>query len=182
MGTSSAIGVKQADGGVMAVTCHWDGYHERVGRILHKFYGGEAKAMQLLSLGSLSSLGESMTPPPGVRHSLEHPTKGVTVAFHRDGGDDLHKPVQFKDAEDYRMNAQSRFVADYVYLLENGVWNVLVNQSWIPARVTYLPTPISPTPVECLLTEDSSRQEQGKSPFVDVELAFYLHNEKVITR
>ncbi|MBQ9368008.1 MAG: hypothetical protein IJT83_09525 [Victivallales bacterium] len=132
MATSSVIGVKQADGGVMAVRCHWDGYTEHVGRILHEFYGGEAKAMRLLSLGSLSSLGESMTPPPDVRHSLEHPASGVTVAFHRDGGDDLHKPVPFKDTEDYRLNAQPRFMADYIYLLGNGVWNVLVNQSWIP--------------------------------------------------
>lgn len=132
MGTSSTIGVKQADGGVKAVSCHWDGYPEHVGRILHEFYGDATKAMRLLSLGSLSSLGESMTPPPGVRHSLEHPARGVTVAFHRDGDDDLRKPVRFADTEDYRLNAQSRFMADYIYLLNNGVWNVLDNQSWIP--------------------------------------------------
>ena len=46
MATSSAIGVKQADGCVMAVRCHWDGYLEHVGRILHEFYGGETKAMR----------------------------------------------------------------------------------------------------------------------------------------
>lgn len=53
------------------------------------------------------------------------------MAFHCDGGDDLHKPVRFTDTEDYRLNVQSRFMADYVYLLESGVWNVQVNQSWI---------------------------------------------------
>jgi len=132
MGTSSAIGIKQPNGQVQAITCHWDGYPEHVGRILHEFYNHEAKAMRLLSLGSLSSLGESMTPPPGVRHSLEHPAKGVTVAYHRDRGDDLRKPVRFADTEDYRLNAQKRFMADYVYLLDNWVWKVLDNQSWIP--------------------------------------------------
>ncbi len=132
MGTSSAIGIKQPNGQIQAITCHWDGYPEHVGRILHEFYNHEAKVMRLLSLGSLSSLGESMTPPPGVRHSLEHPAKGVTVAYHRDRGDDLRKPVRFADTEDYRLNAQKRFMADYVYLLDNGVWKVLDNQSWIP--------------------------------------------------
>ena len=132
MGTSSTIGVKQADGGVKVVSCHWDGYPEHVGRILHEFYNHEAKVMRLLSLGSLSSLGESMTPPPGVRHSLEHPASGVTVAYHRDRGDDLRKPIRFADAEDYRLNAQKRLMTDYVYLLDNGVWKVLDNQSWIP--------------------------------------------------
>ena len=135
MGTSSTIGVKLATGGVKAVSCHWDGYPEHVGRILHEFYGDETKAMRLLSLGSLSSLGESMTPPPGVRHSLEHPARGVTVAFHRDRGDDLRKPVPFKDVEEYRLNAQTRFLTDYVYLQDNGVWNVLDNQSWIPVAI-----------------------------------------------
>jgi hypothetical protein len=132
MGTSSAIGIKQPNGQIQAITCHWDGYPEHVGRILHEFYNHEAKVMRLLSLGSLSSLGESMTPPPGVRHSLEHPAKGVTVAYHRDRGDDLRKPIRFADAEDYRLNAQKRLMTDYVYLLDNGVWKVLDNQSWIP--------------------------------------------------
>ena len=92
MATSSAIGVKQVDGGVMAVRCHWDGYTEHVGRILHEFYSHEAKAMRLLRLGHLSSLGESLEPPLGVRHSFDHPAKSVTVAYHRDRGEDARPP------------------------------------------------------------------------------------------
>ena len=84
MATSSVIGVKQADGGVMAVRCHWDGYPEHIGLILHEFYGDKKEALRLLSLGSLSSLGESMTLPPSMRHSLERPARGVTGSFHCD--------------------------------------------------------------------------------------------------
>ena len=83
MATSSVIGVKQADGGVMAVRCHWDGYPEHIGLILHEFYGDKKEALRLLSLGSLSSLGESMMPPPGVRHSLEHPVRRCKGHFRR---------------------------------------------------------------------------------------------------
>ena len=46
MATSSVIGVKQADGGVMAVRCHWDGYPEHIGLILHEFYGDKKEAMR----------------------------------------------------------------------------------------------------------------------------------------
>ena len=51
MGTSSAIGIKQSNGQIQAITCHWDGYPEHVGRILHEFYSHEAKAKRLLRLG-----------------------------------------------------------------------------------------------------------------------------------
>ena len=38
MGTSSSIGIKQPSGQVRAISCHWDGYPEHVGRVLHEFY------------------------------------------------------------------------------------------------------------------------------------------------
>ena len=132
MGTSSSIGIKQPNGQVRAISCHWDGYPEHVGRILHEFYGDEAKATRLLRLGDLSSLGESLTPPPGIRHTFDHPAKAVTVAYRRERGDDVPPPATFADAEDYRMNAKSRFMADYVYLLDNGMWLVEEGHEWIP--------------------------------------------------
>ena len=45
MGTSSTIGIKKSNGQIQAITCHWDGYPEHVGRILHEFYSHEAKAI-----------------------------------------------------------------------------------------------------------------------------------------
>ena len=132
MGTSSSIGIKQSNGQVRAITCHWDGYPEHVGRVLHEFYGDEAKATRLLRLGDLSSLGESLAPPPGVRHTFDHPAKAVTVAYRRERGDDVPPPATFADAEDYRMNAKSRFMADYVYLLADGVWQMAIGHSWVP--------------------------------------------------
>ena len=131
MGTSSAIGVKLSEGGVQAVTCHWDGYPSHVGRILHDYYGDEARARDLLALGSLSSLGERIIPSVGVRHSFEHPAWGVTVAYHRDRGEDMVPPVRFADVEDYRLNAKTRLFTDYVYLLDDREWSVLKDQKWV---------------------------------------------------
>lgn len=132
MGTSSAIGIKRPDGMIRAVHCHWDGYPRHVGRILHEFYSDREKAMRLLRLGSLSSLGASLAPPLWASHSFEHPARNVTVAFHRERGEDLRPPIPFTDVEDYRVNAKSRFMADYVYLLDNGVWLVAERHEWVP--------------------------------------------------
>ena len=86
--------------------------------------------MRLLRLGHLSSLGESLAPPPGVRHTFDHPAKSVTVAYHRDRGEDARPPALFGNEDDYRLNVKSRLMADYVYLLDNGVWQVLLGQNW----------------------------------------------------
>ncbi|MBQ6473572.1 MAG: hypothetical protein IJJ33_16410 [Victivallales bacterium] len=117
---------------IRAVHCHWDGYPRHVGRILHEFYSDGEKAMRLLRLGSLSSLGPSLAPPLWANHSFEHPARNVTVAYHRERGEDLRPPIPFSDVEDYRVNAKSRFMADYVYLLDNGVWLVAEGQEWVP--------------------------------------------------
>jgi len=147
MGTSSAIGIKQPNGQIQAITCHWDGYLEHVGRILHEFYSHEAKAMRLLRLGHLSSLGESLEPPPGVRHTFDHPAKSVTVAYHRDRGEDARPPALFGNEDDYRLNVKSRLMTDYVYLLDNGVWQVLLGEKW--------------TPVASILKKDGSRSDKN---------------------
>jgi hypothetical protein len=55
MGTRSAIAVFYGDK-VRAVYCHWDGYVSHNGQILQDHYGYE-KALRLVELGDLSSLG-----------------------------------------------------------------------------------------------------------------------------
>ena len=131
MATTSAIGMVTKNGSVRAVACHWDGYIAHVGRILHDCYSDEHKVRRLLALGSLCSLEEALSPPRGVRHSLEHPMEGVTVAYHRDGGEDMMPPLWFENADTYRMDAESVFMANYVYLFKDGVWLVLDGQAWV---------------------------------------------------
>ena len=132
MGTSSAIGIKSKEGFIEAITCHFDGYPSHVGRILLECYGDEKRARELLALGALSALEENITPPAGVRHSFERPAWNVTIAYHRDRGDDYEAPFKFTDADNYRKNAKSQLYANYVYLLNAGVWNVLKGEEWVP--------------------------------------------------
>lgn len=72
----------------MTIYCHNDGYPWGVGAMLDTFYtGSEKKIMDLMNLGNISILGEDVSTT--LPHSFIHPTKGVTVAYHRDRGEPL---------------------------------------------------------------------------------------------
>ena len=57
MATRSTIAIRNEDGTVTGIYCHWDGYIEHNGRILVENYNTEEKVRELLALGHLSKLG-----------------------------------------------------------------------------------------------------------------------------
>jgi hypothetical protein len=69
MGTRSDIIVHCTDGKWRRIYCHWDGYLEHNGRILFDHYTGQKKVEQLIALGDLSSLGQSI----GRKHPFDPP-------------------------------------------------------------------------------------------------------------
>lgn len=60
MATRSHIGLRNLDGTVDYIYCHWDGYPEHNGKILTEHYQTVDKVKQLLDLGSLSVLAEEI--------------------------------------------------------------------------------------------------------------------------
>ena len=60
MATRSNIAMKTADGKIVSVYCHWDGYVANNGRILLENYTDVDKIEALVALGSISSLGEQI--------------------------------------------------------------------------------------------------------------------------
>lgn len=60
MATRSRIGKVNEDGSVTSIYCHWDGY--TVGSVLLEHYNTPEAIDQLLSLGSLSSIGSKIIP------------------------------------------------------------------------------------------------------------------------
>ena len=74
MATRSRIAIQYENGPIESVYCHWDGYQKGVGATLLEHYTDKNKVAALISLGSLSSLGQ---------------TPVSTVAYHRDRGEDL---------------------------------------------------------------------------------------------
>jgi hypothetical protein len=77
MATRSRIAIENQDGTVTAIYCHWDGYVNGVGKTLFENYDRE-KLEQLIELGDISSLGETLD---------------ETVAYARDLGEDLKQTI-----------------------------------------------------------------------------------------
>jgi len=56
MGTRSRIGIRQEDGTILSIYCHWDGYYSSVGLTLYQEYKDAEKVRALMSFGDRSSL------------------------------------------------------------------------------------------------------------------------------
>ncbi len=107
MSTRSAIAIQETkDGPVKYTYCHYDGYIEHNGKILNEHYRDPARVKELITLGDMSSLSETLD---------------KSVFYHRDREEALwiHAPIILEHfaAED---------VFDYRYLLkedDDGSWN-----------------------------------------------------------
>jgi hypothetical protein len=120
MATRSRIAIENSDKSVSSIYCHSDGYPEGVGQKLMSFYQDRNKVEELIALGDLSYLEARTAPTPGVPHSFDgERERGVTVAYHRDRGEDLPSPRL--DAGLAAFNESDVEEYGYVYTLE-GDW------------------------------------------------------------
>lgn len=61
MGTRAYIGILTKENTVKFAYCHWHGYIESVGSILHENYANHILAQDLISRGGMAFLGESLS-------------------------------------------------------------------------------------------------------------------------
>ena len=113
MSTRSTIAIRRLDGSMTKVYCHWDGYTENNGVILQKYYNTPDKIEELLALGNISSLREKINPETK-NHNFDHPEADVTVAYHRDRGEEFSQ-IDNSQMEEY----------NYVFNMFDGVWYVI---------------------------------------------------------
>ncbi len=107
MATRSTIALEMADGKVLQIYCHWDGYLEHNGKILLMSYSNPAKLEELVSRGDLSSLDNTIDQ--------------CSFSLHE------HVPArEFSSFDDYCDNRMSEEF-DYI-LRKNGDW--YVRQEW----------------------------------------------------
>lgn len=98
MATRSRIAIENQNGTVTSIYCHHDGYIEHNGNVLQNHYQEKDKVEALIALGDISSLGEAVsTEAP---HSFDRPSRGVTVAYHRDRSEDWNQSTH-KSAEEF---------------------------------------------------------------------------------
>jgi hypothetical protein len=106
---------------VRAVYCHWDGYLEHNGSILHKHYASSSKVNNLIALGDLSSLRpeigdkhlfSSMELPKDERAAHEEAVKDMCTFYGRDRGE---TGVEFKVFPTLKAAEDHYTWSDYFY-------------------------------------------------------------------
>jgi hypothetical protein len=83
MATRSTIAIQNDDGTVTGIYCHWDGYLNYNNHILKENYNTEAKVRELIALGQLSALGETI----GEKVDFNNAPDGQCIAYGRDRGE-----------------------------------------------------------------------------------------------
>lgn len=119
MATRSRIAIEKKGGSVESIYCHWDGYPSNNGRLLLENYGDRAKVERLIALGDISSLAEKVEPDDRLKHSFNSPQRGVTVAYHRDRGEEKRGPDYHRDLAHFVRSDVEEY--GYLFTLE-GEW------------------------------------------------------------
>ena len=83
-----------------SIYMHWDGYPEYALDMLRKFYNTPEKAAELIAMGGMSELNETIE---------------ESVFYHRDRGEDFY-------------NAKQTEEFNYIYIKESGGWSEMIPQ------------------------------------------------------
>ena len=105
MATRSTIAVRHADNTVSQIYCHWDGYLENNGRILHEHYTTLEQVEAIVAGGDMSSLSVNKD----------------CCDYYTARGEDLNIR-KYENILDYSRRRQNE---EYDYLWEQGQWKVV---------------------------------------------------------
>lgn len=62
MSTHANIAILKPNGDIQSIYCHFDGYPQYVGQILHDHYQTQEKVQALMDIGNIEALGEKIEP------------------------------------------------------------------------------------------------------------------------
>ena len=119
MATRSTIAYKTAEGKVVAIYCHWDGYPAGVGKTLQENYQAAYKIGKLIQMGDVSSLGAEI----GEQQDFDDRSTqrdDWTLFYGRDRGED----TPCKEFETIQEWMEHYDWSDYYYLWNGKEWLV----------------------------------------------------------
>lgn len=107
MATRSRIGTLNKDGSIRYVYCHWDGYPSWNGKVLLDKYSTQEKVDELLDMGDISQLEESIA---------------NSVFYHR------NRWMSWENVQPTIVETMDEFLdlcdEEYVYFFKDGTWYV----------------------------------------------------------
>jgi hypothetical protein len=123
MATRSTIAIRNTDGSVTGVYCHWDGGYWHNGKILEQHYTNEEIVRELISFGNMAVLGVGIHPNPNEPHIGSDYQKNVCVFYERDCGGAVGDHAQtFPNWSDFLKENKEQY--NYLFVPETGKWSV----------------------------------------------------------
>jgi hypothetical protein len=113
MSTRSNIGVRNTDGTIDYIYCHFDGYPKGVGEKLINHYQDMDEVNALMKLGDLSSLDKEI----GQKHDFNDRVRGWCHAYGRDRGE-TNISVSTVSFDKFLANDY----VDYLYIFDGEFW------------------------------------------------------------
>lgn len=118
MSIRSRIAIKRDDGTYKSIYCHSSGNLSHNGVILNNNYQDPTKVNLLMSLGDISILERHVFPDTTKQHDFNNPQCDVTIAYHRDRGEELN----FKTHNNLEDLIRCSTDLEHLYLFENNEW------------------------------------------------------------
>ena len=100
---------------IKGIYCHWDGYIEYLGLMLHQHYNTLEKVKELVSMGSASSIDENIGHKVDFYKRDEY--KDQCIFYSRDRNEDL-RIFEFEDYDDML----EQHGQEFNYLFIDGEW------------------------------------------------------------
>ena len=117
MATRSRIGIELPNGVVHSIYSHWDGYPEHNGALLSEHYNTRERVSELIALGDISSLKPRVKPNDNEEHSFNKVVEDVTVAYHRDRGEEYSLPRADQNKDEFKESDVEEW--GYLFTKEN---------------------------------------------------------------
>jgi hypothetical protein len=116
MATRSFIS-RSIETGFEGVYCHWDGYPEYVGAMLHEHWSDPEKIEKLIELGDISTLGSEI----GEVHDFDDRATEATTFYGRDRGETEVDRKFFAELDDL-VGYAGNCGCEFIYLFDSGNW------------------------------------------------------------
>jgi hypothetical protein len=131
MGTRARIGIQLPSGAIKSIYTHWDGYPEHHAVILNKHYKSLKLARELIKLGDLSTMGETI----GEQHGFEqHAPEGAPswcTSYTRDRGE-TGCAAKRAPGLDSLVRQAWNCDAEFIYIFAHGDWVYMATPRSMP--------------------------------------------------
>ena len=119
MSTNSRIGIRNENGTITSIYCHWDGYPEHNGKLLLEHWTDREKVEELIKLGNLSELGQEIGENHSFKEHRENEELKKWCLFYGRDRDDEDQGAETHEDDEYEI------LEEFNYLFSrNGEWLV----------------------------------------------------------